>query len=338
MADHTEIRERFLSALERSSPETRRVRLFWCDKFLHFAPDSPSHWDKRAVTSFLAHLEKEGYAPLSRRTAFGVVKAVFEAAQKVHEEERERLEEDKRRAVASVDFGSIDPSDPTATAKALKGLGEMQKVLALSVPPGPRWDVGRRVMPRPQAGEMARPALEFEEIRKMVALARGDSLSPAEVAYLALGSVYFLRQGELRAVRREHIDFDKGLIWIDTEKGGQKRNQVLPEALYPYLKAWDFGLDYSPFMMWKMFRGICEKAGVALKPHESWHAFRRYGLTAVRDALASDPAVKRDAQMIAHIFLRWSPVSSSEMSDRYYMELDADRIALEHHPVVPLWS
>ncbi len=196
MPDSAEIKAYFLSELEGSSEQTRRVRAFWADKFLSFAPSGLAQWDKRIVNRYRTKLEKEGYTPETVRYALNVVKRVYDAAKACHEAECTRL------------IAAVNPKDESAVAEVLQALAA----------PGPKWDIGKRFMPRAQASEIVKPAMTFEEIEVLVGLARKRKLEPAETAFLALASVYGLRAGELRAVRREHINFKKGLIWVDTEK------------------------------------------------------------------------------------------------------------------------
>jgi len=312
------ILDRFLSELSQSSAETRRVRRFFAERFLQFAPDDFTQWNKGLVFAFEKQLRDEGYAPLTIRTWHGVIKRVFDAARAFHEQERTRA------------ISGVDPNNPSAVAEILK---------AISLP-GPEWDLGKRSMPQAESSDITRPRLSLDEIGQMIATARSDSLELPQVCYLALDSIYALRREELCRVRREHIDFDGRTIFMDTCKGGEKRQQWLPDEIIPYLKKYEFNLDYSPFMMSRMFKQILFKSGVQDQDGMGWHSFRRTLDTEIRDSLASDPSLNRDAQLITKIFFRWRLSSSSEMTDRYYTAdpLLADRIALDHHPVVALWA
>lgn len=318
-----EIARQFLSDLSRSSPQVQKDRLFYWKKFLDFVgAKPPSEWDKSVVNAFLDQLGVEGYAPGTIRKIYGIIKRGFDSTKTVHEAERMRL------------ISEVDPSNPRAVAQILK---------AISLPP-PTWDMGKRAMPRVEDGDMCRPALSLEEIAKMVTAAKNNLLKVPEACYLAIASVYGLRLEELRRVRREHLDFSEKTIsiktmFVDTCKGGERRKQLLAEEIVPYLERYDFGVEFSPFMMSSVFRRICARSGVEIREGMNWHAFRRSLVTEVRDSLASDPNFARDALLVTKIFFRWRLSSSSEMADRYYTmdPLKADRIALEHHPVLALW-
>ena len=312
------IREYLKAELENSSPQTLRVLLFWCDKFLACAPEKLSEWDKRIVSEFRAKLEKEGYATETIRNALGIVKRVFDAARDVHEDERTRLAE------------SADPSDAQAISEVLRSIAMR----------GPRWNVGKRFRPRAQADEITRPKMEMDEIGKIVQAARGGKLDKPEAAFVALSSVYGYRAGEIRTVQREDLDYKHGTIYVKTEKGGERRLQFLIPELIPYLKKYDWDFDFSADQMTRMFKAICKTSGVALVYRRSWHAFRRTLETDIRDSLACDKELTRDSVTILHIFFRYRMVSSRGMADRYYTmdSLQADKLALEHNPVVPLWG
>jgi len=314
------IREQFISEHSRCAPETLRTRLFWVNRWLKFVGDRPLHeWNKILVNKFRTQLEKEGKAPLTIRDALGVVKRTFDAAKTAFEAERTQT------------LANIDPNKPSAVAEALK---------AISLP-GPTWDLGKRDLPRPGAGEINRPALSMEQIGKIVSIAKEDGgFEPPEIAFTVLASLYGLRQGELQAVRREHIDYEAGTIFIMTEKGGEKRKQLLAPGVIPYLQKYEFTGEYSPFLMNQIFKNICAKAGIPDQRGMAWHSFRRRIETALRDSLASDPNLRRDAQLITKIWFRWRLSSSPEMTDRYYTAnpLEADKVAIAHHPVLPFWK
>jgi len=313
-----EILDQFLSELSGASPATINPRRFYAGKFLQFAGDRPfQEWDKTMVTAFISQLEKEGYAPSTIRNAYGIVKRVFDAAKTVHERQRTKL------------ISEVNPEDPSAVAVILQAM-------AL---PGPTWDIPKRgIVPR--VDMMNRPASTRDEIKKIVATAKNGGLEPPEICYLALSSIYALRRGELCAVRKEHFDFNDNTLFVMTEKGGERRKQLLCDEILPFLKEYDFGVEYSPYMMSRMWKVIRCKCGFSNSDGEGWHSNRRYLDTELRDSLASDPNLNRDAQLITKIFFRWRLSSSSEMTDRYYTAdpLIADKIALAHHPVVPLWA
>lgn len=324
-----QIKQQFTSELSRSSPETVRTRLFWCDSFLEFAPNDFSQWDKDLVNRFISHLEKK-YGVLTVRTAFGVVKRVFDAAKLVHERERLRVNSEIREKRKAVDL-----NDPQAAAILMSLQMDVDDVNALR---GPQWDVGKRAMPRVQSISKP-PAFSLEEVKAIVAEAKKGDLQPQEVAFTALASIYGLRLGELQAVRPEDIDYSGGMIFVRTEKGGERRNQMLAPEIIPWLRQYDFHWEFSDSWMNKMFKKIINRAGIE-ETDGAWHRFRHFLDGVLRDALASDPDVRKDYEMIVRVYFRWALSRSSDMSVRYYPEhpLEADQICLAHNPIVPLWG
>ncbi|MDO9334185.1 MAG: hypothetical protein Q7T57_06670 [Dehalococcoidales bacterium] len=255
----------------------------------------------------MKELEKEGYAPGTTLKVYGIVKRVFDAAKAVHESRKLKL------------ISEADPAEPGAVAEVLK---------AMALPP-PNWDLGKRSAPKVEASDRVKPAHTLEEIQTMVQAAKSGLLEPADVAYLALASVYGLRREELCRVQVD--DFDRNTIFVRTAKGGEQRKQLLCEAIVPYLK-YDFGGRYSPSCMSQRYWRICVKAGIQPVEGSGWHNFRRYLDTVL---------VETFGELKAYIFLRWKISSSSLMTERYYSRdpLEVDRQVLENgHPVVGLWQ
>jgi integrase len=302
--------------------------LFWCDKFLAFAPETLSEWDGQLVKKFRTKIETERYATETVRTGLLVVKRVYEIAQKEHEAQKDAYEEERNRLVREV-----SPQDPNAVAEVIKAL-------AIKGPGrGPRWDLGKRYLPRAQASEISKPAMKFEEIEKIVATARSGKLDKPETAFIALSSVYGYRAGEIRAVQREDLDYRHGTIFVNTEKGGERREQLLAPEIIPYLKKYDWEYDFTADQMNRMFAAICAMSGVKNEYRKRWHAVRRYVETVVPAALKYDRTVADDPDILTDIFFRYRMVTSRRMPDRYNstVALEADKLALAHNPVVALW-
>lgn len=306
--DHNQlILDQFSSELSHSSEHTLKDRVFYAKLFLDFASDQPfSAWNKQLVNDFLENLKKAEYAPGTIRKVYGIVKRVFDAAKVVHEQERTKL------------ITEVDSNQPSAMADVLKAM-------AL---PGPTWDVGKRAAPKVESEDVHKPASTLEEISAMIAAVRNDT-EPA--AYLSLSTILGLRRGELCSVSPEHFDFKKKTLYVLTEKGGEKRNQLLPDEIIPLLKDYGFTRQLNLRMMSSLYQRICYLANITPEPDSGWHSNRRFLDTILKPLV--DP-------LDLKIFLRWKTSSSSEMYERYYSEpaLDVDRRVLEVHPVVPLWG
>jgi len=308
--------DQFLSELSKSSDHTRQDREFYARTFLQFAEGRPfSEWNKDLVNEFLESLSnappRERYAPGTIRKIYGIVKRVFDAAKSVHEQERTKL------------ISSVDPDDPSAIARVLQAM-------AL---PGPTWDLGKRSAPRVEREDEVKPAATFEQLKAMIEATRAG-LDGAANVYLALASVYGLRRGELCSVRREHIDFKAKTLYVMTEKGGDRRQQLLCDEIIPILRDYKFKKEYTPFRMSSLYRSICYAAAIEPAEGEGLHSIRRFLDTELVNIFGEQNRIK------VKIFLRWRLSSSSDMSERYYgyPPLTVDReILTGGHPVVPLW-
>jgi integrase len=300
---------RFEEDLVNSNAQVRSGRMAYARKFLDFAEGRPfTDWDARLVNDFIQYLKDDGYAEGTIRLWFSIVKRVFDAAKAAHEAERVQM------------IASVDPKDPTAVAQLLK---------AISLP-APNWNLGKRAAPK--VSQQDTPTMSDADLKVMIYAAHHDGFKPHEKAYLALSSIYGLRRGELASVRAEHINYDQGTIWMDTEKGGDKRNQALCPEIVPVLREYDFSKEYSDFEMSRLWWVIEDKAGLEHRINRNWHSMRRYVVTALRDVWGED-------SIQVKLFTRWKLASSPEISDRYYHKdpIESDRQVLARHPVVELW-
>lgn len=303
--DKAEILDRFCDRLRSSSEHVVKHRRFYAEKFLDFAEEPP--WTEATVLGFVKQLESEGYSRGSQRTIYGVVKAVFDAAKSVAEEEKTRL------------ISAVDPSNSTAVAQVLK---------LLATPPL-EWPMPKRSAPTVRDEDVVAPAASVEDIARMIAAAREGRLEPVETALVALSTTFGMRREELALVRPE--DIGDGTIFINTVKGGTARIHHIPEEIMPFVTQYPFNRDYSLFQLSSMYHQIEYKSGVEYHPGTGWHAIRRQLDTRLSDYLPL-PAVR--------LFLRWKIKGSPDMAVRYYSkELEEnDREVFAVHPFLPLWE
>ncbi len=204
-------------------------------------------------------------------------------------------------------------------------MAEVIKAMAL---PGPQWDLGKRAMPKVNFDDVNKPTLTLEEMGKIIAIVRQGKLEEPEAAFVLLAVVYGLRQGELQAVRQEHIKYQEGTIWFETEKGGERRWQRLAPELVPYLQQYQFQWEYSDSRMNSMFKRIIRAAQVEDRYGMAWHSARRGIGTLLTEQFG---------ELKAHIFLRWNMASSQEMALHYFgKRIEIDDEILAGHPVVAM--
>jgi integrase len=307
-----DILKRFETELSESSEHTRKARVAYARMFLEYAENRPfSQWNKDLVTGFLNKLKRERnedgsprYSSGSQRMIYGIVKRVFDCAKAVHEEKRESIIEE------------VDDNDPNSMAKLVKALSSR----------APKWNVGKRSAPRVQ--KMRKATLSLDDVAAMVRVVR-EKGTPDMRAFLALASVYGLRREELVRIRPEH--FKNGTLWVDTLKGGEKRDQVLAPELLPYLEKHDFSRGYSLTSMTALYVKIEYLAGLPHSLGVGWHQIRH-----VVDTMLVDYHDK----LRVYIFLRWKLSASSDMVERYFNEapLDVDRKVLAKHPILEMWK
>ena len=327
------IEKQFVSELGNSSKETVRIRLFWARKWLKFVGDKRplSDWNNILVMEYQKAIEKEKYSVMSVRLALSVVKRVFDAARTVHEQDKNKL------------IASIDPNNTGAVASVLQ---------AMSMP-GPDWNLGRRFQPEAQENDISKPVMAWDDLCKLVKAGRagkfkqsqGHCKNPTgvvETAFLGIASIYGRRCMEISAIHPEYINYDAGTIWLETEKHGIKRQHVLAPCLVPYLKDYDFKLEYSASNMNNMFHRICDQAGVKLQTEDrqAWHSIRRRVTSDIIKTFT--PLVnetKRDPELISKIYTDWK-VGSQSMPLHYLEkeQIEIDRLVLEHLPEVKLWE
>jgi len=307
--DKAGILDRFCDRLRSSSEQVIKHRHFYASKFLDFAGEPP--WGETTVINFMKQLDSEGYSRGSQKTIYGIVRAVFDAAKSVAEEEKARL------------AAAVDPADPTAVAQVLK---------MLATPPV-EWPMPKRSAPVVRDEDVEAPAASVEDMVKMIAAAREGKLETPEAAFVALSTTFGPRREDLARIRAE--DVEDGTIFIDTCKGGRKRTHRIPDEILPFVTQCPFpsaqsDQGYSPNQLSWMYHRIEYKSGVEYRPGTGWHSPRRRLLTILDDCLPL-PAVR--------LFLRWKTKSSPDMAVRYYSkELEEnDRDVFAVHPFLPYW-
>lgn len=169
-------------------------------------------------------------------------------------------------------------------------------------------------------------------------------LTKAERFYLAVATTWLVRREELTRIKK--IDFDDNTIFINTAKHGKKARHLIPDVLKPVFAEYR-PKEHNPASLSEMFRRICSKAGVELRPREGWHAIR-YSLNTILESTLP--------RRVLSDFSHWKTISSGEsqadrgmrgedMIERYRRSeiLDddpfyADKVVYSVHPFLPLWS
>lgn len=207
-----------------------------------------------------------------------------------------------------------------AIRRILQCIGEEPSIITMD-------DMPRGIRRRIGTG----PILSHERISKLVSYARRKGI-PSEAFYLAMSTIFGLRQGELARLIPTSFSPTLSTVQIDTLKHGEPRLHRIPEEIKPAVRlAIDCkALGYSPNTLNMIFRELCIKSGVNRDKGVSWHSIRR----------ALDTALLRDGTPyhIVKSFLRWAP-SSHDMPGVYFrMEpAEVDREVFAKHPFLALW-
>ncbi len=192
---------------------------------------------------------------------------------------------------------------------------------------GAPWLMGKRGAPRVQPSDVLKPTLELEQVNTMVNAAKEGKLAPDETAFLALSTTLALRREELIRVEKQHIDYEKGQIYVMTCKGGIERYQLLAPEIIPYLRGHDFTRPYFLSTMSNLYRSIEIKAGIEHQNSAGWHSLRR----------ALDTVLVQWNYIYCKIFLRWKLTGDMALAYVTLDPLKIDEKVYENHPFLPFW-
>jgi hypothetical protein len=204
------------------------------------------------------------------------------------------------------------------------------------------WDWPLESGDRPEAPSVATtPAFTREEVTELIK--NRELYSKGECFYLAIATIYAPRRIELARIKKR--DIKDHTIYIDTAHGGEKRTQLIPDEIMPYIEAYH-PKEHNVRALTFMFDRICVKGLGEHKQDYGWHSLRRTLDTLLPIALA-----KADKPLtLVGYFMRWNRKSTGARflgapmggvyarpeimsSDPYF----ADREVFSVHPFLPLW-
>jgi hypothetical protein len=212
------------------------------------------------------------------------------------------------------------------------------------------WPFHRWEAPIIREQEVFAPRLDPEAVSALVDIVRGKRRPEGErkpdsrhKALLCLSTVWGFRREEMAAMVPAFLDYQNGLLFVETAKRGRQRWHALPEFLVPPLQEWGFKTTLSVATISKVFAEL--KAMLGYSEREvGWHAIRR---AAIKEAyaFANEPQI--------HTFYRWKrPTSNmplrSAMSpmvgpgvavrrDIGQPDREVDELFYTHHPFVQYW-
>lgn len=155
--------------------------------------------------------------------------------------------------------------------------------------------------------ESRRVFFDGSPIPLLVEAAKNGALSPAQVFWLMLATVYGMRAVEIGRVRPEHIDLQGERIYIDAAKGSVKRWCWFPPELHQWVP-----LGVTPKnagSVTKAFGAIWRRVFETERTKgAAWHAIRR----SLTEGLKENGVPKEDRQR----FLRWK-TGVNDMDELY---------------------
>ncbi|KXA90786.1 hypothetical protein AKJ57_03645 [candidate division MSBL1 archaeon SCGC-AAA259A05] len=200
-----------------------------------------------------------------------------------------------------------------------------------------KWKLIRRKakLKKPSDREQQKPTLTAGQVEKMINAVRENAYD-YEKFFLSLSTTYGCRRIELSRVGEEDVLEDR--ILIRTGKGGEIREQYLPEQIRPIVQGFEFKGDFTVNVLSDVFHDIREKAGVEKRDRMGWHGIRRGLVTSFRKNVSQEDGYS-DADLFK--FVRWKPNSRVEEMLSIYDNSDpveADRKMFEIHPYVEMWG
>lgn len=190
--------------------------------------------------------------------------------------------------------------------------------------------------------EQKLPVMSRESVEQLIK-AKGK-MTNAERFYLAVATTWIVRREELSRIKKR--DFDSESILIHTAKHGRPGKHLIPDELRQVFADYR-PKEHSPSALSIMFRRISTKAGIELRPRESWHSIR-YSLNTILEEILP--------RRVLADFSHWKTISNQNSfeenkpkgedmieryrrpevlhSDPYY----ADKIVYANHPFLPLWK
>ncbi|MCH8005422.1 MAG: hypothetical protein IH888_04220 [Planctomycetes bacterium] len=201
----------------------------------------------------------------------------------------------------------------------LKEFHVMRRVFMANQEP---WPFKRGEGPRVSARDRWAPSAEAEFIVALIEATPG--LANEHRALLAMSTTYGMRREELSyywdsyeesMVGLGPDDFDKKhtIVYVTTAKGGRERYHLIPDAIKPYLEAYDWR-PRAPSTVSQIFREIRRQANLDFKG-VAWHAIRRGIVSALLEPTDEDVQPLTESQ--ADLFMRWSQGPENKMVKLY---------------------
>jgi hypothetical protein len=199
------------------------------------------------------------------------------------------------------------------------------------------WEGGwhRLSMQKVKSSDISRPRCSLEQIEYLIRKARNLKdgkgkliCSESELAYIAVSTTYGLRREEIGT-----LEIYDGHVRVNTAKGGEPTNHLVPGSIKCYLKGYRRVNDVR--YLTRLFWIIVNKVGLDIDSGYGWHSIRR--------ALTTELADMDIAAMKVMRFMRWSEDTLKRefgMMAIYAAgeQEDIDRYIFKVHPFLKYWK
>lgn len=208
---------------------------------------------------------------------------------------------------------------------------------------GAEWPFRRGESPVIKEDNILAPALHPQTLGRIITAVR-DSGEPPTRAFLALSTTYGLRKTELVGLNGQDIRLKDQTIHIATAKHGRERTHLIPDAIVPFLKGFDFGETRSDNYIFSLWYQVEQSIKMKHTAQVGWHSVRRSLNTMLLRVLPEATVMS---------FLRWKQRTSSHMPYRYSAQvfvaeegettevvgdaLDVDNEVFRVHPFLEYW-
>lgn len=186
---------------------------------------------------------------------------------------------------------------------------------------GVPWPFSKGEGPSISERDESRLALGEDVILAMIRASA--SMTDRHRAFLAVSTTYGIRRVEIGEIGDEDFEWESRLIYVETQKGGRQRYHLIPDEIFPHLRAYRWR-RISPASVSSVFAELKAATGLVGPSGKgaAWHAIR-HTITQVlmRGGLNS---------VDAHNFMRWK-TSTRDMAERYaspttVIHLDGKRV------------
>lgn len=210
---------------------------------------------------------------------------------------------------------------------------------------GEKWPFTRHDNPTVNEMNVLSLALPYETVKKMIDAHHRGQLTIHESYFLALSTIYGLRDKEMADLTPAHFDLKRRMVFVETAKSGRQRYHLIPDETYPIFE--ELVPHLPPFNRHnaiRAFHSVEKKAGIRHVPETGWHAVRHSITHFLFKAGLDQPSIE--------LFMRWKTkkgdMASNYAKGRFVSEdggvmnmsnsdTDQDRQVFEVHPFLPLW-